>query len=485
MENNEFLEEKKSGKKKILLIILSILIILLVALGVNYLINLNSPRTLFKKVSNTIFGETLNVLDSIPASLNGMNEGTLKFNTNIEDYSFLNSEVIDYTFGLDVSQKRLLSSIKLTEDNKELFNIEGNVYNNNIYLNLNNLFSKNILIDEEVIKDNLGISINDIFNEINDVYSEENINDYKYIVNSFKNLTNAVIDKINYSKEKETLNINGDNIKVNKIIINFDKENTDLIINTYVDGILNDNELIKKLLKVFDVEKEELIDNLKEIKDYDNSDIDGTSKLVVYTKGLVNEIVKVELTEDTEELISYVNYNDYKLLRSDNIEIEINNQKLVIKKDNEIIINGEINSLEKDNIDINFEVLESNTKGNIVYQKQNENIKVKINLDNTKENNKITLDIDIKKTGDNEYKINVNTLINLENKTFNVTLENKNGIKGMVLEVPDTDNSVNYKNITEEDLQTIMNNLEKRLENTKIMDLINSNNEVIDNNEII
>ncbi len=484
MENNEFLEEKKSGKKKILLIILSILIILLIALGVNYLINLNSPRTLFKKVSNTIFNETLDVLDSIPTSLSGMSEGKIEFNTDIEDYSFLNSEVIDYTFGLDVSQKRLISNIKLTEDNKELFNIEGNVYNNNIYLNLNNLFSKNILIDEVTIKDNLGLSTNDIFNEINDVYNEEFINDYKYIVNSFKNLTNDVIDKINYNKEKDTLNINGDNIKVNKIIINFDKENADLIINIYIDGILNDNELIKKLVKIFDVEKEELIDNLKEIKDYDNSDIDGTSKLVVYTKGLVNEIVKVELTEDTEELISYVNYNDYKLLRSDNIEIEINKQKLVIKKDNEIIINGDVNSLVKDNIDINFEVLDSNTEGNIVYQKQNENIKLKINLEDNSENNKITLDIDTTKISSNEYITNINVLTNFDNKTFNVTLENKSGLKGMVLEVPNVDNSVNYKNITEEDLQTIMNNLEKILENTKIMDVINSNNDSL-NNEIM
>lgn len=478
MENNELMKEKRGGLKKTILIIIGIVIILLIALGVNYLKGLSNPRTLFKNVNNTLFNETLNVLDNVPSNLNGMNEGTIKFNTNIEDYSFLNSEVIDYTFGLDASQKRLISSIKLNEDNKEIFNIEGNVYNNNVYINLNDLFSKNILIDDDTIKDNLGISINDIFEEINDVYNEEYINDYKYIVNSFKNLTNTVIDKINYSKEKETLNINEDNVKVNKIIINFDKENIDLIINTYVDGILNDNELIKRLVKLLDIEKEELIDNLNELKDYDDSDIDGSSKLVVYTKGLLNEFVKVELVEGAEELISYVTYNDYKLLRYNDIEIEINNQKLVIKNDNEIIIKGSVNSLEKDNIDISFETLNSNTKGNVVYQNKNEDIKIKINLENTEENNKITFDIDIKETDNNEYKINVNVSTSFEDKTFNVTLENRNGIKGLVLEIPDTSNSVNYKNITEEDIQTIIDNLEKRLENTKIMDIINTNNSV-------
>lgn len=477
MENNELMKEKRRSLKKTILIIIGIVIVLLIALGVNYLKSLSNPRTLFKNVCDTIFSETLNTLENLP-NLNDMNEGTIKFNTNIEDYSFLNSEVIDYTFGLDVSQKRLISSIKLTEDNKEIFNIEGNAYNNNVYINLNDLFSKNILIDDDTIKDNLGISINDIFEEINDVYNEEYINDYKYIVNSFKNLTNTVIDKINYSKEKETLNINEDNVKVNKIIINFDKENIDLIINTYVDGILNDNELIKRLVKLLDIEKEELIDNLNELKDYDDSDIDESSKLVVYTKGILNEFVKVELVEDAEELISYVTYNDYKLLRYNDIEIEINNQKLVIKNDNEIIIKGSVNSLEKENVDISFEVLNSNTKGNIVYQKKNEDIKLKINLENTEENNKITIDIDIKETGDKEYKINANVSTSFEDKTFNVTLENRNGIKGLVLEMPDTSNSINYKNITEEDIETIMDNLEKRLENTKIMDIINTNNSI-------
>lgn len=48
----------------------------------------------------------------------------------------------------------------------------------------------------------------------------------------------------------------------------------------------------------------------------------------------------------------------------------------------------------------------------------------------------------------------------------------------MVLEIPDTSNSINYKNITEEDIETIIDNLEKRLENTKIMDIINTNNSV-------
>lgn len=484
MENNEFIREKKNNKSKtILLCIVGVSVVLLAVLGINYIMNLNNPRFLLKKLSNKIFDETLNVLDNVPSQLDDtyFYEGNIKFNTNIADYNFLNNEVIDYTFGLDINNKRVASNIKLTEESKQLFNIEGNISNNNIYIDLNDLFNKTIVIDENFIKDELKVSINDIFDEIKEIYDDIDISEYKYIVNRFKYLTDNVIDKVNYTKTKESLNINGKDINAKKIVINFDKENMDLIINTYIDGMLKDEELLKALSELCEIEEEDLRNNLKQIKDSDDIYIDNELELILYTKGNINEIIKVSIEQKNEWKIDFVNYDDYKLLVFDDFRIEINKQELIIKNDDEIIITGIVNSLEQENINIDFEITGTDTKGNIIYQNKDDNIKIQTVLENAQK--KIDLEINSKNSSDKECIVDINMLIDVNKKNFNIATTTK-VLKDREIKEYNPNYSINFKDITDEDFQTIVDNIQNNLKDTKIMDIINSNNNDIENDDV-
>lgn len=477
------LKEKKSHKKSIILIILGSLIILLMYIGFNYLKKTNEPKTLFIETSNMIFNEVLEKLDSISINDTYLYDGKIDFNTNIEEYSLLNSEVIDYKYGMDTKDKKALANIKLTEDNKMLFDIEGNIKNNNVYFDLNDLYNKIIVIDNNFIKENIGISINELFDKINNVYNKENIDDYKYVINKFKELTNDVINEINYAKDNTKVNINGSEVALKKVSVNFNKQNVDIIINTYVDGILNDKELLNKLVKVSEVEQDELINGLKKLKNYDDSMLESNAKLEVYTMGLLNSIIKVSFVENGQTLLDYIDYRNYKLLLIDNLEIEIDNEELIVKQHKEVIAKGIVNSLDKDNIDINFEVINSDIKGSIVYQNKSDNNEIKISLDNIYEGMKINLLINDKKINDNEFSIDIKIGVIMDDK--NIQINNYTKVsKNSNIDDINFNNAINYQELSEEDLENIMINIQNKLKDTKIIEFINSSNNEPDNNEM-
>ena len=209
-DNNSIVVKKKKTNSKILIVI-GLIMVILIGLGVHYLLTIKNPKTIFTKASNVFFESVETTLREVPEFLDKsyLYEGNVKINTNIEEYTFLNNETFNYNLGLDIKSKKAEAGFGLIEGNNKLVNLSANVKDNNVYVDLDELFEKVILFDDNTIKENLGMSINELFTKLEEIYSEENIDDIKYIVTSFKELTNDALNKVSYEKDSTKIYING------------------------------------------------------------------------------------------------------------------------------------------------------------------------------------------------------------------------------------------------------------------------------------
>lgn len=480
-DNNGIIIEKKNKNSK-LLIFIGLIVVLLIGLGVHYLLTINNPKTIFTKISNSFFESMETALIEAPEFLDKsyLYEGNVKINTNIEEYTFLNNETFNYALGLDIKNKKAEAEFGLLEGSNKLINVNANVKDNNVYVDLDELFEKVILFDDNTIKENTGMSINEIFTELEALYSEENIDDIKYIVTKFKEITNEVLEKVDYEKDNTKVDVNGKSVSANKMSLKFSKDNLQVIAKTYIDGILNDDKLIDKIVSLGEIEKSEFVEMLNSAKEQISSieEPSGALRISIYTKGLLGNIVKVALEENSVDEAYFVNYKEYKLIAIDDMFIEINDTKLTIKEGEDVIANGTVNSFETNNINIDFVSVDNELfKGNVTYVNNNSNMNFKFNLEvSGDEKIAINLESNINNVSDTETETKIVVDLSYGNESIKVTNTTKMTVGANIANI-NANNTLNYNNMTEEDMNTITSNLEARLKGTKYGELMNINGE--------
>lgn len=480
--NNDGIVVKKKIPNSKLLLVIGVIVVILVGLGVHYLLTINNPKTIFTKASNTFFESLENGLTEAPKFLENsyLYEGNVKINTNVEEFSFLNNETFNYALGLDIKNKKAEVGFKLVEGSNKLVSVDANIKDNNIYVDLNELFEKVILVDDNTIKENTGMSINEIFTELEELYSEENIEDTKYIVTSFKEITNEALGKVSYEKTSVKININGKNVSANKMSLPFTKDNMQVIATTYIDGMLNDSKLLEEIATLVGYEKTELTEMLNTAKEQIDTfeEPDGTLKIAIYTTGITGKVVKVAMEENDIDEAYYIGYKDYKLFVIDDMFIEIKGKELTIKEVEELIATGTVNSLEANNIDIDFVSADNKLfNGNITYVNNNSNIDFKFNLEvNSDEKAVINLSSSTTNISDTETEAKIVVGVAFGSQTLEVTSTTKMTVGANIASI-DTNNTLNFNNMTEEDMNTITGNLEARLKGTKYGELMNINGE--------
>ena len=479
-DNNSIVVKKKKTNSKILIVI-GLIVVILIGLGIHYLLTINNPKTIFTKASNVFFESVETTLREVPEFLDKsyLYEGNVKINTNIEEYTFLNNETFNYNLGLDIKSKKAEAGFGLIEGNNKLVNLSANVKDNNVYVDLDELFEKVILFDDNTIKENLGMSINELFTKLEEIYSEENIDDIKYIVTSFKELTNDALNKVSYEKDSTKININGKDVNATKMSLTFNKDNLKVIATTYIDGMLNDDKLVEEIVSLGEIEKAEFIEMLNSAKEQINSieEPTGILKISIYTSGLLGNVVKVAMEENEVDEAYFINYKDYKLIAIDDMLLEVNGQKLTIKEAEETIVTGTVKSLEANNINIDFASIDNELfKGNITYVNNN-SMDFKFNIEvSSDEKIVVNLESNINNISDTETETKIVVEMAYGKESIKVTNTTKMTVGANIADM-NTNNTLNYKNMTEENLNTIMSNLETRLKGTKYGELMNINGE--------
>ena len=283
----------KKPKKKGLIICLVIILTLIVAAGLVYFLVLSRPQRVFDAAIDKLFKTESVDFDSVKIKL-GL-KASAKVDVYVdEDVQSILDEIGKCTFDfgtqLDLEKKQELVDLGLKYDNQEVIN--GRVYYNDgdLYMYLNELFDKYIKIDleEEQIQ---------AFDEIFEIAaSKENIKNSQKAMKIIGNeLKSSLKEYGEFSKEKDTIEVDGEDVKVTKSIVELSGKDMIKMFSSICSNLSKND----KFLECF--EDKEVRNELKEglktsAESLENSNIEdaGSMTIAIFTKGFLNKFVGVE-----------------------------------------------------------------------------------------------------------------------------------------------------------------------------------------------
>ena len=424
--NNES-ENKSAGLKYLLFIGIPVIIILGV-LGAYY--QMTSPLSVITKTINTAYknidsllieSKTTQNINETPISI----KGNLTFKTDLDLDGYEKLQDYNYNININMDLKKEFVSLGLGMNDQEKKIIQGNFYQ----IGDKQYVESETLINKIIELPNNNLKFNELFNFQNlDIEKlNQNITDIKYILKTGKDAFTDTLDKQYTTREKTDITIDGRQDKTTKITYLLNKENQQRTWKKMKEKLKKDQTFVKIIANLNNTSEEKVMENLEEEFTYQND-----YRIVIYTEGLNQNVIKISLFQDAVEQVNYINYNDTNTI---NIQNEI---ILTIKK------------FEKNNLDLDYNIKSANISGTI------------------RANNKEKNSKDKETDGNIYFKINssdVNLEINLD---LNIT-ENQE------IQIPNVSNAVKQEDLTTEDIGTIFENIEKALEGTILYKKIEQN----------
>ena len=299
-----------------------IIIVILVIVALAVLAFFGGKYYLSSKNSIKIFIDTsLNKLENNIAG-SGTTSGDLTININGDTtskegkiFKILNNLDLNITYDIDTKENITDVNIKTNYYSDEL--VDANIYieDGNIYLYLNELYSKYIKYNYK--KDNS--NSNKISNE-----------DYKIIVSSIRTALNESLKEEYFTKS--WTKVNGKS--VNKVELLLDDKNIKIINENIINNLKNNNKFINSFRRITNKEETEvkkLLDN--EVEKINNNKYLDT-KISLYTS--ITKFVMLEVSNKNVQVT--INSNDngfvYKVADKENNNTYNGTFKIDIKDDN-------------------------------------------------------------------------------------------------------------------------------------------------------
>lgn len=299
-----------------------IIIVILVIVALAVLAFFGGKYYLSSKNSIKIFIDTsLNKLENNIAS-SGTTSGDLTININVDTtskegkiFKILNNLDLNIIYDIDTKENITDVNIKTNYYSDEL--VDANIYieDGNIYLYLNELYSKYIKYNYK--KDNS--NSNKISNE-----------DYKIIVSSIRTALNESLKEEYFTKS--WTRVNGKS--VNKVELLLDDKNIKIINENIINNLKNNNKFISSFRRITNKEETEvkkLLDN--EVEKINNNKYLDT-KISLYTS--ITKFVMLEVSNKNVQ--ATINSNDngfvYKVADKENNNTYNGTFKIDIKDDN-------------------------------------------------------------------------------------------------------------------------------------------------------
>ena len=474
INNTENVKESKKKfifNKKNILIAVSIIIGICIVILIGLKVYTSNPKTIYKSAINIFFEDTYEVYeeladDTINFDLSKdaiSSEGHLKITDTSTNFDMFKGYKIDYKVGIDHKKDIYYLGAGLKENNKELVSALANILNDKIYIDLNELFDKAIIIDED-------INIDDAI--ISEIKVNDNLDSIEYIFDKIPVYINNSIKDMEFNKEAGTIKLNDEKIKVNKNILSLSEKDLQKILNSILKSIEKDDKFISALESVLGISKNgiktQISDMLDDINFEDNLSKDEILKITIYTTKLLNKAVGISLVVEDE--------NEFKLIYK-NGNYTLNSKTLFIE---DTFIENEIyGKYTDDMITINIKDENSSIK---VAIKDLDNDKMSVNINYIDATTKLVVDTVYEHIlNDSKTKSNINMKVNIkiEEKTSNLNEEiefeisNEMMIKNM-LDNMDFGIGVNLEDLTQEDFNAIESNFNKQIEGSKLEMLLQS-----------
>ena len=348
-ENNNGTPTKKSNKG--LVAVLAIVIIaILVGVGY-YFMKPTSPKDVFVGGINSVFDSSMKKMGEDVKKVNS----TVVLSGNIESSDeevnqvakYINEGKLTYNVQLDKEAKKLLLAANVDYQNENL--LSGKVYyasgDENVYIYVQDLFDKYFKVN---MKDATGSEVgSSSMDNLFDVDFSKTIGkvDYKKATNIIKDTVASNLKDEYFSKEK----VDGLTKNTMKITVGDLKQ----VIKNTVTSIKDNSEFMNCFEKKDDFKEifEKLIEELNEKEEEDNYKLE----LSLYTKGMKNELekmeIKVNISETKQMVINIVEIEENKFEITSDIP-EFGKVKLNMEVKNDV--NTDLESVNvSDSVDIN------------------------------------------------------------------------------------------------------------------------------------
>ena len=297
---------------------------------------------------NNNLTSSLSELNTIKEELNKGITGTATLDTTSSLYASLKD--FTYDFSLYNKNNNFYGNIKLSKDDKTI---------NNTYSYLD----KNLYIATPLyyfpIQINNPIKVNPL-----------SIN-YGNLNNNIEVIKNYLTNNITYtSSNKGKEELNGENLNV--LTLDFSEYDFNNSIQKILNAIANDSELIKSIAK--DIGLDEVT-----VNDLFNTNVSfkGNYKIKIYTKGILQTFVGLDIYNDDKEILEYLTDGNTTLniYGKKKLSINLSNDKFLIYVDDIKLIDIKSNKNKNDLINLDFQVsnILNNYQGSVVLTKFDNN----------------------------------------------------------------------------------------------------------------
>lgn len=297
---------------------------------------------------NNNLTSSLSELNTIKEELNKGITGTATLDTTSSLYASLKD--FTYDFSLYNKNNNFYGNIKLSKDDKTI---------NNTYSYLD----KNLYIATPLyyfpIQINNPIKVNPL-----------SIN-YGNLNNNIEVIKNYLTNNITYtSSNKGKEELNGE--KLNVLTLDFSEYDFNNSIQKILNSIANDSELLKSIAK--DIGLDEVT-----VNDLFNTNVSfkGNYKIKIYTKGILQTFVGLNIYNDDKEILEYLTDGNTTLniYGKKKLSINLSNDKFLIYVDDIKLIGIKSNKNKNDLINLDFQVsnILNNYQGSVVLTKFDNN----------------------------------------------------------------------------------------------------------------
>lgn len=297
---------------------------------------------------NNNLTNSLSELNTIKEELNKGITGTATLDTTNSLYASLKD--FTYDFSLYNKNNNFYGNIKLSKDDKTI---------NNTYSYLD----KNLYIATPLyyfpIQINNPIKVNPL-----------SIN-YGNLNNNIEVIKNYLTNNITYtSSNKGKEELNGE--KLNVLTLDFSEYDFNNSIQKILNAIANDSELLKSIAK--DIGLDEVT-----VNDLFNTNVSfkGNYKVKIYTKGILQTFVGLDIYNDDKEILEYLTDGNTTLniYGKKKLSINLSNDKFLIYVDDIKLIDIKSNKNKNDLINLDFQVsnILNNYQGSVVLTKFDNN----------------------------------------------------------------------------------------------------------------
>ena len=297
---------------------------------------------------NNNLTNSLSELNTIKEELNKGITGTATLDTTSSSYASLKD--FTYDFSLYNKNNNFYGNIKLSKDDKTI---------NNTYSYLD----KNLYISTPLyyfpIQINNPIKVNPL-----------SIN-YGNLNNNIEVIKNYLTNNITYtSSNKGKEELNGE--KLNVLNLDFSEYDFNNSIQKILNAIANDSELLKSIAKNIGLDEVTVNDLFNT-----NVSFKGNYKIKIYTKGILQTFVGLDIYNDDKEILEYLTDGNTTLniYGKKKLSINLSNDKFLIYVDDIKLIDIKSNKNKNDLINLDFQVsnILDNYQGSVVLTKFDNN----------------------------------------------------------------------------------------------------------------